>query len=114
MFFHSVFQLTVLCLDDSLLNNGMFPPPTGSQPILDPPQLQVVTQNHIVSPLMTSPQQMVASPASQPQVMTSQQTVVPRQSPVVLSARNPVHVFNGNQGVTSPVKLGQKDSHNPI
>lgn len=97
----------VLCLDDSLLKNGSFTPSAGPQPIPEPVQVQyqataiAVSQNQVISPRMVqamigSPQPMVTSPVSHPQYMTSHQTVTPRQSPVVLTARNPSHVFNGN------------------
>ena len=103
-----------------MLNNGSFAA-SGSQSVQDLVQhnggggSNLMTSQispRMASPMISSPQQMMALSPSQPQtIMTSsrlpsaQPTAPPRQSPVVLSARNPGQVFSGGQIVTASPSL---------
>ena len=107
-----------------MLNNGSFAA-SGSQSVQDLVQhnggggSNLMTSQispRMASPMISSPQQMMALSPSQPQtIMTSsrlpsagvtpQPTAPPRQSPVVLSARNPGQVFTGGQIVTASPSL---------
>jgi len=114
-----LFSLLVIRYDETMVSNGSFAP-SGPQPV------QELVQHHggnnlipsqisprMASPLISSPQQMMVMSPSQPAnivtssrlpsgVVTTQQPIVtPRQSPVVLSARNPGQVFNGGQTMTT-------------